>query len=97
MSLTKRQELAELLEMGEWTFEQLRRELAVPVRRLEDDLKHVEKSLRAGGRRLAATEARCSGCGFAFTDRAPRRFTTPSRCPRCKSERIEPARWSVQG
>ena len=83
--------------MGEWTFEQLRRELAVPVRRLEDDLRHVEKSVRASGRRLTATEARCSGCGFAFTDRAPRRFTTPSRCPRCKSERIEPARWSVQG
>jgi predicted Zn-ribbon and HTH transcriptional regulator len=68
----------------------------VSVRQLEDDLRHLERSLRRGPRRLAVAPPRCSACGFAFKGREPSRFHTPGRCPRCRSERIEAVRLRVE-
>jgi len=94
---TRRHELIGLLSEREYSFEELRQELQAGVRELEDDLRHVERSLRRGQRRLVTTPPRCSDCGFAFRGRAPKRFHTPSRCPLCKSERVFPARLQVWG
>ncbi len=38
--------------------------------------------------------ATCKKCGYQFTDRE--RLKKPSRCPRCKSERIDPPRFYVK-
>jgi len=92
---TRRQQIVELLAMGPWGFEELRRELAVPVRLLAMDLGHVEKSLRREGRRLEVEPARCAGCGFVFKERSARHLHPPSRCPGCKGERIEEPRFSL--
>lgn len=92
---TLRQRLVQLLEGSELSFEELRRELAVPARALEDDLRHVEKSLRHGPARLRVEPARCLACGFVFQDRAPRRFHAPGRCPQCRSERITQPRFRI--
>jgi transcriptional regulator len=96
---TRRQRIAELLAEGEWTFEQLRRELEMPVHLLEDDLHHVERSARGRGQggagRLHVEPPRCQACGFTFRDRAQRRFQSPSRCPQCRSERITPGRFRL--
>lgn len=92
---TRRQEIVELLGQGEWTFDALRHELRTSVRQLEDDLRHVERSLHRGGQSLAVTPARCEACGFEFRHREPRHFHRPSRCPRCRSERIEDARLRI--
>ena len=93
---TRRQDLIELLERREWSFEDLRRELQAPVRELEDDLRHVERSLRRAERRLVTTPPHCSACGFDFRGREPRRFATPGHCPRCKSRRIQAALLRVE-
>lgn len=85
-----------MLTEGEWSFEGLRLEFQTPVRELEDDLRHLAKSLRRGRQRLVVTPSRCNGCDFRFKERAPARFASPSRCPRCKSERIAPARLRVE-
>jgi predicted Zn-ribbon and HTH transcriptional regulator len=92
---TRRQELAELLTCREWSFEELRGELAMSVRLLEDDLHHLERSLRHGERRLAVTPSRCGNCDYEFRGRAPKRFHTPGRCPRCRSEYIRDARLEI--
>lgn len=92
---TRRQEILELLVMGPWGFEELRRELNVPVKVLESDLRHAEKSLRRQGRRLVVEPAECRGCGFRFKERAERRFQPPSRCPRCKGQRIADPRLTI--
>lgn len=91
-----RQRIIERLTAGELSFEELRRELEVPARALEDDLRHVERSLRHGSARLRVDPARCLACGFVFTNRAPRRFQAPSRCPRCRSERIAEPRLEIR-
>lgn len=92
---TRRQEISDALHAREWTFEQLRREFECGVRELEDDLRHVERSARRGAHRLLITPARCDACGFEFRGRERKRFHSPSRCPRCRGERIFPARFRI--
>ena len=93
---TRRQELVEILSGDPWGFDELRRELGLTVRLLESDLRHVERSLRAEGRRLEVEPARCGECGFTFRGRETKHFHPPSRCPRCKSEKIEEPRLSIR-
>ena len=88
---TARQRIRELLAREELSFEALREELQVTVKQLEDDLRHVERSLRRAPERLQVEEPRCLACGFTFRNRSPKRFATPGRCPECRSERIVPA------
>lgn len=92
---TRRQQIMSLLEDGEWTFDELRRQLDVPVAVLREDLRHVAQSARRPPGRLRVTPPRCSGCGFELTPK-PGRFTAPSRCPRCRDERIVPPRLSIR-
>jgi predicted Zn-ribbon and HTH transcriptional regulator len=92
---TVRQRLNEILREGEWGFEELRRELEAPARALEEDLRHVERSLKRGPERLQVEPARCRSCGFVFRERASRHFHAPGRCPRCRSERIADPRFRI--
>lgn len=93
---TLRQRIEELLKKDEYGFEELRRLLEVPGRVLEDDLRHVERSLRrATTPRLRIEPARCRDCGFVFRDRASRHLHAPGRCPKCRSERIADPRFSI--
>jgi transcriptional regulator len=92
---TRRRRIVELLGAGEMGFEELRRELETTARLLEDDLRHVERTLRRSPARLVCEPPRCRECGFAFRDRAPHRFQPPGRCPRCRSERIAEPRLRI--
>lgn len=91
---TRRQEIVRLLERGEWTFEELREELEVTVATLSSDLTHVERSLRHHHGSLTMSSPRCAACGFELTPK-PGRYTTPSRCPECRDERILSGRLKV--
>ncbi len=67
------------------------------TRLVYDALLHVAKTIRreSGGRLLLYMEPpRCQRCGYVFRDlKKPRR---PSRCPRCRSERISPPRFIIR-
>lgn len=94
---TRRQRIVELLEEeGEYGFDELREVLGLPVHVLETDLQHVEKTVRASGRKLTVSEPRCLDCGFLFRGRGKRHFYAPSRCPECRSESITQPRLSVE-
>ncbi len=54
-----------------------------------DALKKASRVLKRKGKSLMMSPPVCRKCGFVF-DKA-----NPTRCPRCKSERIDPARFSV--
>lgn len=61
-----------------------------------EHLKHLAKSIwrRSRGREsLVMTPPRCRKCGYVFKDlREPRK---PSKCPRCKSQLIDPPRFRI--
>ena len=86
---TVRRHLIELLSRRDWTFGELQGELEIPVRALEEHLRHVEKSLRRGEQRLRVEPARCLACGFVFRERSAHHFHAPGRCPVCREERIK--------
>ena len=60
---------------------------------IPEHLEHLERTLRGEGLKLTVLPPRCVRCGFRFEERE--RLRKPSRCPRCKSERIEPARFTL--
>jgi hypothetical protein len=82
---TRRQEIVERLTGSEWEFDELRRDLGLTVKVLEEDLRHIERSVRAGGQRLAMNPARCEACNFVFKSSA---LHPPGRCPSCRERRI---------
>lgn len=60
-------------------------------------LEHIAKSIRResnNSRALLMIPPRCRKCGYIFKDlEKPKK---PSRCPRCKGERIEPPRFTIK-
>ena len=82
---TRREQIRQLLEADRYTLAGLARALGTAVSGLEDEIRHIERSAR---RRLTIDPAECQGCDFVFRDRS--RLGAPSRCPRCRSERIDP-------
>jgi predicted Zn-ribbon and HTH transcriptional regulator len=92
---TTRQRLVRWLANGAYDFDQLREVLQISVRDLEDELRHVERSLRGQGRRLLIAPPECRDCGFTFPGRRSRHLHTPGRCPRCRGERVDAAQFRI--
>lgn len=92
---TPRQAIAALLRERALTTREISAEAHVAERDVAAHLDHLARSLAAAGERLVVEPAACAACGFVFEARERKR--RPSRCPRCKSERIHPPRFSVAG
>nr|WP_244403834.1 transcriptional regulator [Pyrolobus fumarii] len=58
-------------------------------KRVYEEIMHAAKSLaRQTNLRIYMVPPRCAKCGYTFTDL--KKAKKPSRCPKCKSERILP-------
>lgn len=90
----RRRELSELLRGRWWTVEELAGVVGAHPRDVEDDLGHIERSLRSRGERLQVEPARCRKCGFTFR---AERVTKPGKCPECRQRWIAPPRFRVDG
>jgi transcriptional regulator len=90
---TARSELKRVLREGTFTARDLSARIGISEKDVAQHLEHVGRSVRDAGERLTVEHARCLGCGFVFKDRE--RLTRPSRCPRCKAERVQPARFGI--
>jgi predicted Zn-ribbon and HTH transcriptional regulator len=93
VSLTRRQQLVRRLSAAPATVRDLAAELGLQIRQVVEDLEHIRRSLRSKREKeLKMQPAECERCEMVFTDR--QRFTAPSRCPRCRSERTtHPVLW----
>ncbi len=85
MESTRREQISMMLQEHPWSVEQLARFFEVPIKMVVDDLHHVEKSMKAS-HRFQHHPPICQACDFTFVGRD--KFHRPSRCPKCKSERI---------
>lgn len=90
---TVRQALRAALERDTWTARELSAEVSIREREVAAHLEHLARSLPREGAELVVEPARCVACDFAFRKRD--RLAAPSRCPKCRSERIEPPRFRV--
>ena len=77
-----RKQLIEVLSVEPRTVTRLARELGLPRRDVEDDLRHMIRSARAAGHDVIIEPARCRACGFVFGED---KLSKPSRCPNCRS------------
>lgn len=56
-------------------------------------LQHIDRSLKAEGRRLIMDPPVCLSCGFVFEHR--QRPQPPSHCPRCRKTHIRRPRYRI--
>jgi hypothetical protein len=80
---SRRERLIELLSLGRYSPKDLAKTVEMKVVDVLEDLEHVRKSV---GKAFEVTPAACSSCDFVFEDR--RKLSNPSRCPKCRAERI---------
>jgi predicted Zn-ribbon and HTH transcriptional regulator len=84
---TARQRIAELLRAEELTTHEISQRASVQEREVAEHL------LRQSGERLHTSSPHCIQCGFSFDGRE--KHSRPSRCPRCKSERLSRPRFRI--
>lgn len=90
---TVRQSLGQALSSFPQSARELSALVGIPEKEVAEHLDHLARSLPRSGQRLVVAPARCKGCGFRFESSKIRR---PSRCPKCRRERIEAPRFSVE-
>jgi predicted Zn-ribbon and HTH transcriptional regulator len=91
---TARQALLEALRAGPRTARELSAEVSLPEREVVEHLEHLQRSLARSELELCIEPPRCVSCGFGFKKRD--RLGRPSRCPRCRSERLDVPRFWVE-
>jgi hypothetical protein len=77
-----RKQLLDVLAAEPRTASSLARELGLPRRDIEDDLRHLVRSARTAGHRVIVEPARCKSCGFVF---GGDKLSKPGKCPQCRS------------
>jgi len=82
-----RKELLELLLRGPRSVADIAAQLELEPRDVEDDLRHLLKSVRPNGYRITITPARCRHCGFRFK---ADKLHKPGKCPLCRETWISP-------
>jgi len=92
--LTLRQLIMSELEAGPMTARDLSKTIRISEKEAIAHLEHVARSLHPP-KRLVLLPPACNKCGFVFKDR--RRFSSPSRCPECRHEGIQPPAFRIEG
>ncbi len=89
---TLTEEIIRLLEKEELSAKEICFKLDLETERekeVYEILKRIAKIVKRKGKKLAMIPPRCKNCGFEL------RKLKASRCPKCKSERIEAARFKI--
>ena len=91
-ALTRRQELALMLSEKELTVCDIVDYFRATTEEIVEDLKHVAYKYKD---KFVAKPAICKICGFIFKERERIR-KKPSKCPRCRNEKIQEPRFSLK-
>ena len=88
-----RSALKQVLSQGPFSARELSARVGISEKEVAGHLEHLARSLRQSGERLRVEPAECLACGFVFKERA--RLTKPSKCPRCRGQRLESSRFFI--
>jgi len=86
-SQTIRQKMFLLLNEKEMTAREISQVIGIREKEVYEHLPHIALSAIAQKRKLVVLPFGCMSCGYVFEQR--KRFTRPSRCPRCKKTHLE--------
>ncbi len=81
-----RKDLIELLRNNSMDLVEIARHLEISQKNVEDDLRHLIKSLKHADYRLVVTPAHCRKCDFAFNKE---KLHKPGKCQQCLSTWIQ--------
>jgi predicted Zn-ribbon and HTH transcriptional regulator len=84
---TIRQQIIDLLMNEEMGVRDLSQALRIKEKEVLEHLPHIERTVKTMNKKIVFTPSICLSCGYIFEDR--KRFSRPSRCPRCKKTHIE--------
>lgn len=84
-----------LRDGGPATARELSQVAGIREKDVAQHLEHLARSLAHRGERLVVEPASCLACGYAFRDRT--RLTRPGACPSCRSTRIDPPAFRIEG
>jgi predicted Zn-ribbon and HTH transcriptional regulator len=82
--MTVRQQIADMLRQPR-TSSSIAHELKLTRDEVEDHLKHLLRSARAGDQHVRIEPARCRSCGYTFSND---KISKPGKCPECKGTRL---------
>jgi len=91
--VTKREEIFELLKNNAMSAQQIAFYFKCPIEDIEQDLHHLAKSVRPAYE-LRMFPAHCESCEFVFKERS--KIRKPSKCPKCRNERIIPPLFKIE-
>ena len=91
---TIRENIIELLLQKEFDAREISGQIGVSEKDVAEHLTHISRSLPHRGMKLIVTAAKCYSCGYTFKDRS--RPKKPGKCPKCRSEHIDPPRFSIK-
>jgi predicted Zn-ribbon and HTH transcriptional regulator len=90
---TTRERVADALREDPATVSELSKRVGAPRSAVYDHLRHIARSLDGTDEQFLVAPPECTDCGFADFDDP---VNYPSRCPACRSERIEEAVFTVE-
>ncbi len=91
---TVRQQLIALLCEDTYDARELSQSVGIREKEVYEHIPHIERSLGPQGKKLETIAPHCIACGFSFKKRE--KAGRPSRCPKCKSERIGNPRYRIR-
>ena len=90
--MTRREEIIQMLKEQEMSLQHLANHFKTDLKELHEDFEHVKYTARKQGG-LVMRPAECRSCGFVFKERS--KIKTPTKCPKCREERIFPPRFRI--
>ncbi|BCU69267.1 transcriptional regulator [Stygiolobus caldivivus] len=94
--LTTREKIIILLKYSDYplTAKEIKERLCIENEKIVyEHLLHIAKSLKRKNMQLIVYLPKCRKCGYVFNLEKPKK---PSKCPKCKSEDIEPPRFLIR-
>ena len=90
---TIRQRMLVLLSEKDLSAREISQVMGIREREVYEHLPHIARSAAAQRKRVIILPSSCLVCGYVFKDR--KRFTRPSRCPRCKKSHLQEPMYRV--
>jgi transcriptional regulator len=92
---TLRQQLITALQGKAMNQRELSQALGISEKEVALHLPHIARSATAHKMKWHVQPAFCENCRYTFKDR--KRLTPPSKCPRCKTSRIQGPWYKISG